>query len=56
MTDVYIIVIQTRQMDTRVGAVYRTQEEADAECRRLAKAQSGLEVNEAYWVVRQLER
>ena len=53
--DLYIILIQSRQADLRVGAVYTTREEAEAECARLLKAQGKLEVNDAYWVLRQVE-
>lgn len=42
--DVWIVVIKTRQMDDRIGAVYPTREEAEAECTRLEKSQGSLEV------------
>ncbi len=54
MIDVYIVLIKTRQCDTRIGACYPTREEAEAECERLLAAQGRLEVNETWWVMRQM--
>jgi len=55
MIDVYIVLIRTRQQDLRVGAIYTSREDAEAECARLEKAQGKLEVNSAYHVCRKLE-
>lgn len=54
MIDVYIVCIKTQQCDVRIGAVYPTREEAAAECSRLLVAQGRLEVNETWWVQRQM--
>lgn len=52
--DVYVVLIKTRQQDTRIGACYPTRAEAEAECERLMVAQGRLEVNETWWVHRQM--
>lgn len=54
MTDVYIILIRTRQGDERIGAVYDNKAEAVAECERLMRAQGKLEVNEAFILHREM--
>jgi hypothetical protein len=55
---VYIVKIITRQRDIRLGKVFQTREDADAECARLlaTKGQDGgVEVDDAYFVRRVVE-
>ena len=51
--NVYIVVIVSRGQDERIGAVYRSHQQAEEECKRLIE--SSLEINDAYWVGRVLE-
>ena len=50
--DVYIVLIQTKQMDLHIGAAYMTRREADKEVERIEKSNA---FNDAYWIKREVE-